>query len=212
MSPFGLFSRHKANTRFMTKKTALHIISSARGNESYSRALSSAIIDKLISRQEIDTVVERDLTRETPPFIKEDLVGAFYTNPGSTEQQQLLKYADTVVDDVSKADILVIGTPMYNLGMSAVLKAWIDQLVRFGITYGYDTGVRKGLLNGKKIYLAIASGGRLADWPSGHEFITSHIEAIIHAYVGTAEIHTFRVEGTVMPGFQPDYQKILAHL
>ncbi|MBO9728556.1 MAG: NAD(P)H-dependent oxidoreductase [Chitinophaga sp.] len=197
----------------MTKKTALHIISSARGNGSYSRALSSAIINKLISSQEIDTVVERDLTKETPPFIKEDLVGAFYTNPGSVEQQQLLKYADTVVSDVSNADIIVIGTPMYNLGMSAVLKAWIDQLVRYGVTYGYDgDGVRSGLLNGKKIYLAIASGGRLADWPNGHEFIASHIEAVIRAYVGLAEIHTFRVEGTVMPGFEPDYQKILAHL
>jgi len=194
----------------MTKKTALHIISSARGSESYSKGLSSAIVDRLIGKQEIDTVVERDLTKETPPFLHGNLIGAFYKDPRSVaeEEKQFLKYADAVVSDVSKADILVVGTPMYNLGMSALLKAWIDQLVRVGVTYGYDeNGLRKGRLNGKTVYLAIASGGAGND-----DFIASHVKAIFNTYVGATEVHTFRVEGTAMPGFEADYQKILTHL
>lgn len=199
----------------MTKKTALHIISSARESESYSKALSLAIVDKLIRKQEIDTVIERDLTKGSPPFLHGDLIGAFYKDSRSVNEEEcrLLEYADSVVNDVSSADILVLGTPMYNLGMSALLKAWMDQLVRFGVTYGYDeNGVRKGRLNGKKVYLAIASGGKLEDWPNDDEFIASHISAVFNAYIGITEIHTFRVEGTAMPGFQADYEKILENL
>ncbi|SEW52774.1 FMN-dependent NADH-azoreductase [Chitinophaga arvensicola] len=199
----------------MTKKTALHIISSARGSESFSKGLSSAIVDKLIGNQEIDVVVERDLTKETPPFLHSNLVGAFYKDPRFVEEEerQLLKYADSVVSDVSKADILILGTPMYNLGMSALLKAWIDQLVRYGITYSYnEKGAREGHLNGKKVYLAIASGGRLQDWSGNYEFIASHVKAVFDAYIGLTDVEIFRVEGTAMPGFQPDYQKILENL
>lgn len=199
----------------MTKKTALHIISSARESDSYSKGLSMAIVDKLARKQEIDTVIERDLTKGSPPFLNGDLIGAFYKDPRSVneEERRLLEYADSVVNDVSNADILVLGTPMHNLGMSALLKAWIDQLVRFGVTYSYDeNGARKGRLNGKKVYLAIASGGKLEDWSNTEEFIASHVSAVFNAYVGTTEIHTFRVEGTAMPGFQANYEKILENL
>ncbi|RBL90252.1 FMN-dependent NADH-azoreductase [Chitinophaga flava] len=197
------------------KKTVLHIISSARENESYSKGLSLAIVDKLISRQEVDVVIERNLAKELPPFLHGNLIGAFYKDPRSVneEERRLLEYADAVVNDVSNADILVLGTPMYNLGMSALLKAWIDQLVRVGVTYGFDeNGMRKCNLNGKKVYLAIASGGKLEYWPKDYEFIASHVSAAFNAYVGATEVHTFRVEGTAMPGFQADYQKILESL
>ncbi|MFB6456810.1 FMN-dependent NADH-azoreductase [Chitinophaga sp. Hz27] len=199
----------------MPKKQVLHLITSARGNASYSKGLSTAIIARLQSRQEIGTIVERDLTEAFPPFLHSDLIGAFYKDPLSVDETErhLLQYADSVVKDVSNADILVIGTPMYNLGMSALLKSWIDQLVRFGVTYGYDENwVRKCKMNGKKIYLAIASGGRMADWPADNEFIASHIKAVFNAYVGLTEVQTFRIEGTVAPGFQADYEKILAGL
>lgn len=199
----------------MTKKTALHIISSARESDSYSRGLSSAIVDKLIRKHEVSNVIERDLTKESPPFLGANLIGAFYKMPESVseEERQLLEYADSVAHDVSNADILVIGTPMYNLGMSALLKAWMDQLVRIGVTYDYDkNGDRRGRLNGKKVYLAIASGGKLEDWPCGSEFIASHVSSVFGAYIGVAEIHTFRIEGTAMPGFQADYEKILKNL
>ncbi|MBC9909408.1 FMN-dependent NADH-azoreductase [Chitinophaga varians] len=196
----------------MAKKTVLHLISSARENASYSKGLSSAIVEKLHSRHEIDRVIERDLTKEFPPFLDGNLIGAFYKDPRSLNEaeRRLLTYADSVVKDVSDADLLVLGTPMHNFGMSALLKAWIDQLVRFGVTYVYDENWnRKGQLNGKKIYLAIASGGNL---PKDCEFISGHVNAVFNAYVGTTEVHTFRVEGTAMPGFQADYQKIVEEL
>ncbi len=196
----------------MKKKTALHIISSARENASYSKGLSSAIIEKLFLHQEIDAVIERDLTRLSPPPPQQELINAFYKHPASltTTEQSLMTYADAIVQEISTADILVLGTPMYNLGMSALLKAWLDQLVRMGVTYDYDEhGLRKGRFNGKTIYLAIASGGISDKSPNAQEFIASHIHAVFNTYIGNTTVKTFRIEGTVMPGFQADYNKIL---
>lgn len=196
-------------------KNALHIISSARGSQSYSKGLSSAIVKKLIDRNEIKTVIERDLTKTFPPFIDEALIGELYKYPEdiSEESNQLLKYSDTIFNEINNADVIIIGTPTHNLGISAPLKAWIDQLVRFGTTYRYDeTGSRIGLLKGKKIYLAIASGGKLSYRPTDYEFIESYTKAVFSSYVGITDVCTFRVEGTVQDNFTPDYEKIIRNL
>jgi FMN-dependent NADH-azoreductase len=196
-------------------KRALHITSSARGGQSYSRGLSTAIINKLASRNEIGTVVERDLAQSPPPFLDETLIDEFYkyTDATGKDGKQLLAYADTIFNEMSQADIIVISTPMYNLGMSALLKGWLDQLVRVGLTYKFnEDGSKSGCLTGKKVYLAIASGGKLASWPEGYEFIESHIKAVFSTYAGITDISTYRVEGTAMPGVNVNYEEIIQSL
>lgn len=190
-------------------KSALHIISSARGSQSYSKGLSTAIVKKLTDRNEIKSVVERDLTKIFPPFIDEALIGELYKHPENIDKERD-QYSITVLNEIKKADIIIIGTPMHNFGISAPLKAWIDQLVRFGITYSYDNnGARMGHLKHKKVYLAIASGGKLS---GGYEFIESYIKAVFDAYIGITDICTFRVEGTAAPGFKTDYEEIIQSL
>jgi FMN-dependent NADH-azoreductase len=196
-------------------KRALHIISSGRGSQSYSRGLSTAIINKLLDKNEIDTVVERDLTKSPPPFLDEALIGEFYKFPGMTDEKgkQLLTYADTIFNEMKQADIIVIGTPMYNFGISGLLKAWIDQLVRVGITYRYnDDGTRTGCLPDKKVYLAVASGGKLSYWPAGYEFIESYVKAVFSAYAGITNVCTYRVEGTAEQNFTVNYEEIIQSL
>ncbi len=196
-------------------KRALHITSSARGERSYSRGLSTAIIQKLISRNEIGTVVERDLSKSPPPFLDETLIWEFYkhSDEAGEEGKQLLAYSEAVFTEMNEADIIVISTPMYNLGMSALLKGWLDQLVRVGVTYKFNAdGSKSGCLTGKKVYLAIASGGKLAFWPDGYEFIESNIKAALNAYAGITDVSTYRVEGTAMPGASFDYEEIINSL
>lgn len=193
-------------------KNVLHIISSARGSQSYSRGLSSAIVEKLVSSGFVKNVVERDLTIEFPPLLTNKMVDEFYKHPTAINEEGslLLEYSNTIYGEINNADIIVIGTPMHNLGISASLKAWIDQLVRFGITYGYaSNGKRTGLLKNKKIYLAIASGGKLSDWPEGTEYIESYIKAVFAAYTGITDISTFRIEGTAQNSFTADYEKLI---
>jgi FMN-dependent NADH-azoreductase len=196
-------------------KSALHIISSARGKQSYSRQLSEAIIKKLLDKNEIDTVVERDLTKSPPPFLDEALIGEFYKLPEmiTGEGKQLLNYANSIFNEMYRADIIVIGTPMHNLGISSLLKAWIDQLVRVGVSYRFnDDGTRTGCLNNKKVYLAIASGGRLIYLTNGYEFIESYIKAVFSAYVGITDVTTYRIEGTAEKDLKVNYQQIIQNL
>ena len=196
-------------------KRALHIISSGRGGQSYSRGLGTAIIQKLIYKNEIGTVVERDLTKMPPPFLDEALIGEFYKLPEMIDAKgkQLLTYADTIFNEMKAADIIVIGTPMYNFGISGLLKAWLDQLVRVGITYRYNAdGTRTGCLLNKKVYLAVASGGRSSYWPAAYEFIESYIKAVFNAYTGITDVCTFRVEGTAEQNFTVNYEEIIQSL
>ena len=196
-------------------KRALHITSSARGAQSYSRRLSAAIIQKLTDRKEVGVVTERDLTRMPPPFLDEKLIGEFYkpADMVSDEGRGLLRYADAIFTEIDKADIIVISTPMHNLGVSAPLKAWLDQLVRVGVTYRFnEDGSRAGYFQNKKVYLAIASGGKQAFWPEGYEFIESYIKAVLSAYTGITDVSTYRVEGTAMGMPEIDYGEILQNL
>lgn len=196
-------------------KRALHIISSARGGLSYSRGLSTAIINKLIDNNEIDTVVERDLTKSPPPFLNEPLIWEFYKFPAMIDEKgkQLLTYADAIFNEVAQADIIVIGTPMHNHGVSSHLKAWVDQLVRVGVSYKFNVdGARTGCLNNKKVYLAIASGGKLSYWPATYEFIESYLKAVFSAYTGITDICTYRVEGTAEKDFNVNYQEIIKNI
>src|ERR1044072_1757238 len=211
MSPFLKTDRYQHKQSLKMKK-ALHIISSGRGEQSYSRGLSTAIIEKLMDKNVIDTVVERDLTKSPPPFLKEALIWEFYKFPEMIDAvgEQLLDYAISIFDEMSQADIIVIGTPMHNLSISALLKAWIDQLVRVGVTYKFnEDGTRSGSLQNKKVYLAISSGGRLAYWPKEYEFIESYIKAVFSAYVGITDISTYRIEGTAEQHFKVNYEEII---
>lgn len=196
-------------------KRALHIISSARGDLSYSRGLSTAIINKLIENNEIDTVVERDLTKSPPPLLNEPLIWEFYKFPAMIDEKgkQLLTYADAIFNEVHQADIIVISTPMHNHGVSSHLKAWVDQLVRAGVSYKFNNdGTRTGCLNNKKVYLAIASGGKSSNWPATYEFIESYLKAVFSAYTGITDVCTYRIEGTAEKDFKVNYQEIIKNI
>lgn len=196
-------------------KNVLHIISSARGSSSYSQGLSSAIVKKLTDKRLVNTIVERNLVLDFPPFIDQALIEAFYKNPAtiSGDDHLLLRYANTVLNEIKVADFIVIGTPVHNLGVSAPLKAWIDQLIRFGVTYGYNSdGVRTGYLGGKKVFLAIASGGSVSDWQGGGDYTETYIKSVFNVYAGITDFCTYRIEGTASPDFKANYEEILKNL
>lgn len=196
-------------------KNVLHIISSARGSQSYSQGLSSAIVGKLTAKKLVGQITERNLSVDFPPFMDQTLIKEFYKYPDATNDAEntQLRYAHTILNEIKEADLIVIGTPVHNLGIAAPLKAWIDQLIRFGITYGYNNdGTRTGYLSGKKVYLAIASGGRLADWGNQTDYAAAYIKSVFNAYVGITDISTYRIEGTASPDFKENYEEIIKNL
>ncbi|WP_426480689.1 FMN-dependent NADH-azoreductase [Chryseobacterium sp. R2ACT005] len=191
-------------------KNILHIISSARGDLSYSNRLSSLILEKLLQQHTINKVIVRNLIKDVPPYADEVSIHEFYKHPALYDEQskKLLSYANATVDEVRQADIIVIGTPMFNLGISTPLKAWLDQLIRAGVTYVFDEQWnRVGQFKGKKVYLAIASGGRNTE--GAPDYISDYLKDVFRSYTGITDVETYRIEGTMEHGFTADYEGIL---
>ncbi|MFA4978857.1 MULTISPECIES: FMN-dependent NADH-azoreductase [Sphingobacterium] len=193
-------------------KTILHITSSARADSSYSTNLGKEIIDRIRKKYGSISVITWDLVDTPPPLYTHEMVQGFYTPVDTPDYCSIksLAYANDLIERINAADMLVISTPMHNFGISAHLKAWIDQLVRFGVTYTYDgTGNRVGLIADKDVYLAIASGGTQSSSPV-QDYIADYLTAVFRTYVGITKIQTYRIEGTAFPNFSPDYNAILA--
>lgn len=138
----------------MTK--ILHIDSSLKGEGSNTRKLSAAIVAKLGG-----DVTYRDLVKSDLTPVNEALFGAYYTPAAdrSAEQKASLAQSDELLAEIFAADVIVIGAPMYNFSVSAHLKLYIDLVARVGETFAYTETGPKGLLEGKKVYFAVATGG-----------------------------------------------------
>ena len=98
-----------------------------------------------------------------------------------------------------EADVLVIGVPMYNFSVPSTLKAWIDHIMRAGVTFKYDEKGPKGLVQGKKVYLAVASGGIYSEGPmKAYDFVTPYLQTVL-GFIGLTDITIIRAEGTSIP-------------
>ncbi len=163
--------------------TVLHIDSSARFADSASRAASSTLVEQ----QGATHVIRRDLAETTLPFLDETFTQATFTPPETrTETQNAsLAISDTLVAELQEADTIVIGVAMYNFGIPASLKAWIDQIARAGVTFAYTEEGPKGLLEGKKALITIASGGT----PIGSDFdYASNYLRFVLGFVGITDV------------------------
>ena len=152
----------------------LRIDASARYEGSSSRALTDAAIEALRTRYSDIRVVDRDLGRGLP-FVDEAWVGATFTpvTERTPAQHTALAGSDTLVAELEAADLVIIGTPMYNFGVPAVLKAWMDQVARAGRTFRYTESGPEGLLKGKRAWVAVTSGGVPLNAPV--DFATPHL-------------------------------------
>jgi FMN-dependent NADH-azoreductase len=138
----------------------LHLDASSRYQGSVSRALSGRFIEALRGELEATDVRHRDVAAGLP-FVDADWVGANFTPADQRNEQQREKLArsDALVQELADADLIVIGTPVYNFSIPASLKAWIDLVARAGLTFRYTENGPEGLLKGKKAYVIVATGG-----------------------------------------------------
>src|SRR5688572_18589441 len=136
-------------------KRILNIVTSIKGDASFSNKLSNAILEKLKVEHNEIKVQTLDLSKTPLPYLTDLHVSAIYlpAELHTEAQKEALKYSDAAVKDLLEADIIVIGVPLYNFGIPAVLKGWIDQVARAGKTFSYDENGPKGLLTDKKVFL-----------------------------------------------------------
>lgn len=139
-------------------QTILRIDSTARKNGSSTRELTSQLIDVISGAS--THVINRDLA-DGLPFLTEDWVNANFTpdEERSDAQRETLAVSDSLIEELKAADTVVIGLPIYNFGVPAVLKAWVDLIARARVTFRYTENGPEGLLTGKRAFLVVASGG-----------------------------------------------------
>ncbi len=170
-----------------THLRVLQIDASARQTESISRRLSNHLLNSLSTEHGTISITHRDLANDPLPYVNEDWVNANFTAPEQrTEQQRAsLAMSDTLVQELMDADLLLIGLPLYNFGIPAALKAWVDMVARARLTFRYTAAGPEGLLKNKRAYLLIASGGVKAG--SEIDFATSYMRHVL-GFLGITEV------------------------
>jgi FMN-dependent NADH-azoreductase len=182
----------------------LLIQSSPRGANSFSSKLSMAIVESLKTKNLDSTVTTRDLTAHPVPHLEETHLAAFFSPPEThtTESKKAIHHSEESIAELMNADVIVIGVPMYNFSIPSVLKAWIDHICRAGHTFKYSSSGPEGLVKGKKVYLAVATGGVYSEGPmKSFDFTEPYLKSVL-GFLGMTDVTTVRVEGVSIPGIQ----------
>ena len=171
--------------------TLLKIDVSPRGGESYSRQLGDTFLAGFQAAHPGSTVVTRDLAKNPPTFVDVQWIGGAFSPPDqlTDAHRAALKLSDDIIAEVQAADHILITTPMYNFQVPAVLKAWIDHLVRSGVTFAYGANGPEGLIRGKKVTVIVASGGEYAAGSpiAAYDMLTPYLKAIF-GFLGLTDV------------------------
>lgn len=178
----------------------LHIDSSVLGENSVSRRLSAAAVAKLRQKTPGLEVTYRDLAAEPVAHFSSALLAAFGSTPESwsAEQQADVAQGGAALEEFLAADIVVIGAPMYNFGVSSQLKAWIDRVAVAGKTFRYTEKGAEGLAGGKKVIIVSSRGGIYSTGPfAAADHQESYLRAVF-GFLGVTDIEVIRAEGVAL--------------
>jgi FMN-dependent NADH-azoreductase len=142
-------------------------------------------------------VVVRDLGGDAVPHLSGQSMAAFMAKPEerTPEQQAVVDYSDALIEEIRRADVIVLGLPMYNFAIPSGLKAYFDHIARVGVTFRYTENGPVGLLSGKKVYVFAARGGKYAGTPSDSQ--TPYVRHIL-GFLGMEDVKFTYAEGLGM--------------
>src|SRR6266851_1547552 len=145
-------------------KTLLQIQASIFSNGGQSSRLAERFVSQWRAANPGAEVITRDLARDPVPHLTAERFQAFLAKPEERTLQQDADaaYSDTLIDELKRADVIVLGLPMYNFGLPSSLKAYFDHIARAGRTVSYTEKGPVGLLTGKKAYVFATRGGLYA--------------------------------------------------
>ena len=175
-----------------TPVNILEISASGRHADSVSRMLTRDLIDAIDSQHNQTTLRQRDLA-DGIELVDESWIAANFTDAAdrTDSQRERLALSDALVAELQEADVIVIGAPIYNFGVPAALKAWVDMIARARLTFRYTENGPEGLLQGKKAYIVIASGGVPVDSPV--DFATPFLRQALR-FVGITDVEVIAAD------------------
>ncbi|GGI51762.1 FMN-dependent NADH-azoreductase [Mucilaginibacter galii] len=187
------------NPNFAGMKNILYLKSSLQGEASYSKKLGDEIIEKIKIKYPGSTVDDLDLVESDIPHLKPQVLKAMFS---LEPDQAAIQLSDALVKQLFAADIIVIGAPLINYTIHSALKAWIDHITRAGITFGYSENGPVGKVTGKKVYVAMSSGGVYSEGPGkANDFVAPYLKAFL-GFLGMTDLTVFRAEGLKVPGIK----------
>jgi FMN-dependent NADH-azoreductase len=177
----------------------LIIESSARLQGSVSRQLTQAFISQWDRAHPEDEVVVRDVAEHVLPHLDASLLGA-WTKPEAEHdvaEREALQRSNLLTDELLAADVLVLAAPMYNFTIPSTLKAWLDHVLRAGVTFKYTATGPQGLLEGKRAIVLTSRGGVHAGGASDHQ--EPYLRQVL-AFIGIHDVTFVHAEGLNMGG------------
>jgi len=177
----------------------LIIESSARQQDSVSRQLTQTFIQQWQAAHPGDSITVRDLARNPVPHLDANLLGGWMkpAEQRSAAEQDSLQRSNELTEQLLAADVLVMAAPMYNFAIPSTLKAWLDHVLRAGVTFKYtDTGPQ-GLLTGKRAYVLTARGGIYAGSTADHQ--EPYLRQVM-GFIGIHDVEFIHAEGLNLGG------------
>lgn len=166
---------------------------------SHDKGLSSQLANNFVAAYRKShphaKVLAREVASTDPvPHLNGERFGALIAKPEerSDAQHAVVAYSDALIDELKRADIIVIGLPMYNFGVPSQLKAYFDHIARAGVTFKYTATGPVGLLTGKKVYVFAARGGLYAGTTLDTQ--TGYVRDFL-AFLGMQDVHFVYAEG-----------------
>ena len=180
----------------------LHLRCSPRGADAFSSRMAMEVIARLRQHHPDAAVVFRDLAADPPPLVDAGFSAAILVPPGegaSGGMPPALAVSEALIRQLEAADMLVIATPMHNYGVPAVLKAWVDQIVRIHRSFASTPSGKVGKLADRPAWLVVASGGWFSGpSPSGApaqpDFLTPYVRAVLST-IGIDDLRVLTLEG-----------------
>lgn len=179
----------------------LQVNSSARvfeqGDGSNSTRLAQELVALWQQRHPGAQLTVRDLARQPHPVLDEAALGALFTPPEQRSPAQAARVAldDALIAEIQAADVVVLAVPMYNFGITAQLKNWIDAIARARVTFEYTAQGPRGLLTGKRVQVVLTRGGIYRDTPADSQ--VPYLRSVL-AFLGMTEVEFIYAEGLAM--------------
>ncbi|OUR95679.1 hypothetical protein A9Q84_14350 [Halobacteriovorax marinus] len=186
-------------------KNILYIKSSPRGDESFSTKLADELFKKLLSKHGKLNITKLDFAENPPSHLSGQHLGAMFTpiEHQSLEQKLCMEESNSYVEQLKNNDIIIISYPVWNFLVPSCLKAWIDQIVRAGVTFQYNGHTPEGLITDKLVYLVLARGGMYPDYfdnkvESLYDFSIDYMKTVLN-YIGMKDVTVIKAEGLAIP-------------
>ena len=175
--------------------TLLQINASINHDNGLSSQLANQFVAAFQARNpEAHIEVRNVAAADSVPHLNAERFGAFITQPEnrSAAQHAVVAYSDSLIDELKRADVIVLGLPMYNFGVPSQLKAYFDHVARAGVTFKYTEKGPVGLLTGKKVYVFAARGGVYEGTPLDTQ--TSYVRDFLR-FLGITDVEFVYAEG-----------------